>query len=219
MHIYTTSNTILVKGDIDEMLQVVTSDNFTVGDSALFLSNDLDQEQIQFIKEYNKTVLSKGDNAPKITFQKINPTRYEVRVENATSPFFLVFSESYHPGWKVYIESKPFQFNEIIVEYDNTGVKEARQGMITPGDIYYFFKQAIAEDRHFLVNGYANAWYIDPQEVGKEDFTLTLYFLPQSYFYIGLIISGLAFLGCVGYLAFDWKRRRGAREPNKATES
>jgi hypothetical protein len=32
----------------------------------------------------------------------------------------------------------------------------------------------------------------------------TIYFRPQSYFYLGLIISGTTLLSCLGYLVWAW---------------
>jgi len=164
-------------------------------------------------------VLRKGKEAnnvpPKISFKKINPTKYLVRVENASQPFFLVFSESYHPGWKAYVRSgvgSRESGDEIVAEYPKLGVKEARHEIsFTRGDVSYLFKKPVSKNNHFLVNGYANAWYIDPAKVDKDgdgEFTVTLYFRPQSYFYLGLMISGLTFLSCIGYLVWDWKRRK-----------
>jgi hypothetical protein len=46
----------------------------------------------------------------------------------------------------------------------------------TPEDISYLFKKALPEKNHLLVNGYANAWYIEPKEIGSPNFTITLYF-------------------------------------------
>ena len=69
-----------------------------------------------------------------------------------------------------------------------------------------FWKKSLNERDHFKVDGYANAWYVKPQELGvSETFTITLYFNPQSYFYIGLIISGLTFIGCIFYLLYGWR--------------
>lgn len=205
-HLYPASTPTIINGGIDEMFQVVTSDNFTLGDSVLFLSNDIDQKQNQFIKEYNNTILSIDGNTSEIIFQKINPTKYKVHV-NASQPFFLVFSESYHYNWEVYID-KPFKFNQIIANHENVNVKETEHGNIfTPGDILYLFIKPIDKKNHFIANGYANAWHIDPEEYGKgKDFTVTLYYKPQSYFYIGLIISGLTFISCVGYLFWNWRK-------------
>ncbi|MEW6188819.1 MAG: hypothetical protein AB1466_01720, partial [Actinomycetota bacterium] len=164
-------------------------------------------------------VLRKGKPAanppPMIAFKKINPTKYVVSVENASQPFFLVFSESYHPQWKAYVKSgvgSREMGDEIVAEYPKLGVREARHEMsFIPGDISYLFAKPISDDNHFLVNGYANAWYIDPTKVDKDGdgkFAITLYFWPQSLFYLGLMISGLTFLGCVGYLVWDWRRKR-----------
>lgn len=75
----------------------------------------------------------------------------------------------------------------------------------------------IFEDTHKLVYDYANQWTIDPEyikenypkEYYKEnpdwsiDLRLTLYFKPQSYFYLGLIISWITFLLLVLYLIID----------------
>jgi hypothetical protein len=215
-HIYIVTVPVLVKGSLDDMLEVVHSDNFTIGNNALFLSDQISRSQWKFLETYSE---AKSSYAPTITFEKMNPTRYEVKVENATSPFFLVFSESYHPEWKAYVESRLFKFNKIIVEYDNIGVKETKYEMLfTPTDILYLFEKPIDNEWHFLVNGYANAWYIDPKEIGKENFTITLYFRPQSYFYMGLTISGLTLLGCAGYVVYAWRKRRcRTREPNSLT--
>jgi hypothetical protein len=53
--------------------------------------------------------------------------------------------------------------------------------------------------------------YIDPKEIDKDGdrcFTITLYYLPQSLFYLGLIISSLTFIVCIGYLLYGWKSQR-----------
>jgi hypothetical protein len=33
--------------------------------------------------------------------------------------------------------------------------------------------------------------------------------IKSSELKIGLIISGLSFIGCIGYLFFDWRREKG----------
>jgi len=43
--------------------------------------------------------------APTVTYEKINPTKYIVHV-NASKPFFLVFSESYHKDWIAYVNGQ-----------------------------------------------------------------------------------------------------------------
>ncbi|MFN7170162.1 MAG: hypothetical protein ACK4NT_02830, partial [Candidatus Omnitrophota bacterium] len=147
-------------------------------------------------------------NEPEITFKKINPTKYLVKVEQARAPFWLVFSESFHKQWRLYRYQKSNIKNqnyldEIVADYPNLKVKEARHLMkFTPQDIRFLFEKPL-EVSHHLVNGYANGWYIEPEKLGLgENFVLTIYFLPQSLFYLGLFISGTTFLFCIIYLIY-----------------
>jgi hypothetical protein len=43
---------------------------------------------------------------PNVSYEMINPCKYEAYVENSTEPFLLIFSESYHPMWKAYIDGE-----------------------------------------------------------------------------------------------------------------
>jgi len=62
---------------------------------------------------------------------------------------------------------------------------------------------------HQIVNGFANGWYIEPKKVGLgEDFTLILYFYPQSLFYLGLLIAVIALTGGIGYVMYCKKHKR-----------
>ena len=155
-----------------------------------------------------------GNNTllPMLTFKRVNPTKYIVNVENATKPFFLVFSESYNPGWKIYSMNKNTNLGKVIARYPDVNVEEAKNSWykFTPQDIVYLLrKPAINESYHFKANGYANAWYINPVKINKDgsgNFTLTIYFRPQSYFYLGLFISMITLILSIGYLFYDWRR-------------
>ena len=48
---------------------------------------------------------------PEMKFRKISPVKYEVEIEKATKPFFLIFSESFHPGWTISSEGEHFMAN------------------------------------------------------------------------------------------------------------
>ena len=101
---------------------------------------------------------------PIVTYQRISPTEYLVHVINATHPFFLVFSESYDSGWKVY-SSKP--------------------GVFGLGGMPF-----AASENHFLANGFANGWYVN--ETGT--YSLTLYYQPQSEYEICLAATLTGFV-------------------------
>ncbi len=176
----------------------------------------VEQVVLELVRSSKFKVQSQKEE-PEIIFKKINTTKYEVRVNRAREPFWLVFSESFHKQWRLYqlpITGHQLpEFEEIVAEYPELGVKEAKYTMrFAPGDIKYLLKESLDAEHH-LVNGYANGWYIDPKELDlPEDFTLALHFWPQSLFYLGLGISGMTLLGCVGYLGsgiVKTKRNRG----------
>lgn len=142
---------------------------------------------------------------PKIIFKKINQTKYIVQVKGATAPFWLTFLETFHPQWKLYLSKEAEDISDIIKDYEGMGVKEARYSLkVNLSDFKYFFRKPLPVDnQHFRTNFYANSWYIEPKKLGlPENFTLALYFLPQSLFYIGLIISGSVLIICILYLFF-----------------
>jgi len=44
-----------------------------------------------------------SSSGPSISYENINPAKYNVHV-NSTEPFLLIFSDSYHPLWKAYVD-------------------------------------------------------------------------------------------------------------------
>lgn len=72
--------------------------------------------------------------SPKISSKRINPTMYELTIENATSSFMLSFGEAYANGWRAYIAENSLQT---------------------------FFTKPIPETKHYILNGYSNGWLVD----------------------------------------------------------
>lgn len=169
------------------------------------------QNIIVLSQNQNKTIPQvHSSSRPHILSQQLNPTKYKLKIENAKEPFYLIFSETYHSGWQAYINTDTVQCTPIT-EYENVNVTECQyeSKFFEINYLTRIFSESIPEEKHYVSNGYANAWYIDPQELGTgENFIVTLYFKPQSYFYLGFIISGLTFIGCVVYLLWDWRNRR-----------
>jgi len=164
---------------------------------------------------------------PKITFIKINPTKYKVKVEEAKGPYVLVFSESFNKGWKVYqsnlatsekgltikklgggiwkvtgevIEKitglflKNKGYGEKVASYFNGEVKEgtSRMTFLEPATFETWGQKPIADNKHHLVNGYANSWYIEPEDVDyAQNYELIVELLPQRLFSVGLLLSGI----------------------------
>jgi len=80
-----------------------------------------------------------------------------------------------------------------------------------------WLKKPLSEENHLLVNGYANSWLINLNDIKKSgkyiqnsdgsiDFELVVEFWPQRLFCLGLLISGITLLACLGYLVYSWKK-------------
>ncbi len=151
------------------------------------------------------------------TFDLINPTKKLVHIKGATKPFYLTMSESYHDKWQA--------------ELNNGKVNGFFKSWVP-----FVHPDVIANDKHFKYMTFLNGWYINPQDLceskvkslprrmtwgqksiksgctknpdGSYDIEMVIEFTPQRYFYLGLLISGITFITLIGYLGYDFIRRR-----------
>lgn len=96
----------------------------------------------------------------RVTWEKIDPTRYNVLVESADRPFILVFGETFDKGWKA-----------RVVE--------------TPG-----LNSDVTDPPHFTVNGFGNGWVVMVPEGRGGTRRMELEYAPQRIYRIGLGVSG-----------------------------
>ena len=134
----------------------------------------------------NKETIYKNIPYIKTDYKYINPTQYKVNLTNIKNPVYLNFSESYHPYWKIRVGK--FNWLKSIFEKD------------------YF----LSDEYHSKNDVLLNSFYIDPksicQNISNCNISLTLYFAPQSYVYLGGIISLTTLAVILGYLIFQiWK--------------
>jgi hypothetical protein len=215
-YIYAASNILLVNDDPANLFNYLNCNNSSMNVSAILKLNDLNNDQKQLLSNILKRdtqygmsvgIQKKNDllkpldlyknkinftkvistNSPtSIIFQKVNPTKYIVHIDEAKNPFMLVFSECYHPQWNIYLDDATIIPEKIINIYNKTYVKREKDvKKFTPLDISYLFRDPLLDTNHFVVNGFANGWYLN--KTGSYD--IVLYFKPQSIFYIGIIIS------------------------------
>lgn len=141
---------------------------------------------------------------PKISFERINPTKYHVNVTGANSPFVLVFSESYHEGWKVFPQRSSADMGVPATSYFSGEIEESNHKMtFVDRNIFETWgNKSIGEEQHHLINGYANSWIIDPVNIGENDFDLIVEYSPQRNFILGLAVSTVIFSLCLVYFFF-----------------
>lgn len=187
------------------------------GNNDIYLKNDL----------FNPILSANSD----LYFERRNARNYNVAIKNIKENSYgrLIFLESFNAYWNLYL--KPISKSnscDNIKKYENkindSSVAECyyERKIIEENELSYLWKKPIFDETHKIVNQYANQWTIDPQYIkqnfskeyykenpdGSIDVELTLYFKPQSYFYVGLIISGTTLIGCLGYLLYAWRKRR-----------
>lgn len=131
-----------------------------------------------------------------VTFDSINPAKKLVHIKSVTAPFFLAMSEGYHSAWQL-------QFNNDKVR----GLLNSWVPFVEP--------DKIPEENHYKLNDFLNVWYIDTgvycvqnttlctvNADGSYDMEMVIEFFPQRWFYLGILISGIALFGCFGYMIY-----------------
>ncbi|QQG40420.1 MAG: hypothetical protein HYV37_02505 [Candidatus Levyibacteriota bacterium] len=164
--------------------------------------------QPRIVLKKNNAIDSQEKILPQITFTKINPTKYQIKIRNAADPYTLVFQGAYNKDWKLFRESGEMSEDEnaSYTSYFNGEIKEGNHTSIflSPQTFDTWGKQTVADKKHFLVNGYANGWNIDPNDMdGKTDYALILEFNTQRIFYGFLLISVITFIGCIILLCYN----------------
>ena len=107
--------------------------------------------------------------------------------------------------WEKFLKKYLSKRNIFVVSYDNEfhgpimglvkSIKKYKQWTIDP---------------EYVKHNFSKAYYKENSD-GSIDIKLTLYFKPQSYFYLGLTISSITLLGCLVYLGWDFVKRRGKK--------
>lgn len=172
--------------------------------------------------------LASDNNPPKITFTKINPTKFSVRVSGAKNPYGLVFLESFNHDWQLvdptikektimssalrfigalgqYVVSifvKDIRTNDVVASYFNGEVREGKHDnrFIDSSTFETWGKTPIAQGTHTKTFEYANMWIINPQDMqGRSEYTLILEADNHKIFYIFGFISLLTLICLVIY--------------------
>jgi hypothetical protein len=169
-------------------------------------------------------------NSNDIAFQKINSAKYRIYLKNISDKQDLSFLESFDKNWNLYLKQKPAgRWCQGLKEYNISASSAehlpkrmiteciAKQKFFEGNELFYFYQRPVFDNTHKAVFGYANQWIIDPQFIkqnfsksyytenldGSINIELYLYFKPQSFFNLGLIISGGTIFGCFGYLIYS----------------
>ncbi|MDO8609843.1 MAG: hypothetical protein Q7R95_04800 [bacterium] len=173
---------------INEINKINWLKKINIGTNDLVLYENEGYRPHLYLTEQKETIY-KETTYKKIAFQFKNPTEYTISLNSFSQPFYLNFSEAFHSNWKLRVGE--FKWFQIFTDKN------------------YF----IADKYHFKNDAQLNSYYIDLVSIckiyackknsdGTFNINLTLYFRPQSYFYLGVIISALTLISCLLYLTF-----------------
>jgi len=139
---------------------------------------------------------------PKVSFYQINPGKFKILIENASSGFFLNFLESYSTSWKLYPAANSGFTRDIVSNSSFAYQLASEKTWFEGSDLARLSSDALFEQDHYLLNGFANSWYVNMSELvqngwvtANPDGTYTvafeLYYEPQSYLSLSIIVGAL----------------------------
>jgi len=97
-HFYTPTAVIATDKDVQALPNILLDPAFNLR-SAIFFEKQ-NGGNLSLGKSLNGI---KGLGLPVLEYKKVNPTKYKIQVHGASGVFPLIFSESYHNGWRVYL--------------------------------------------------------------------------------------------------------------------
>lgn len=123
--------------------------------------------------------------APRVDYEKSDPTRILVQIRGARDPFFLTTKESYHNLWQLKTANQTVLPGHLKISDSMNG--------------WHLQPKTLCQE----------AAACTQNADGSYDITLVMSFAPQQWFYKGVVISGITLLGVLGYVGFDiWRERQ-----------
>lgn len=188
---------------IEELDRISYLKRVDFGTSDLVVYENQNYHPQVYLTQEKDTILTR------IPYQKIDseydtPTEHRFWLRGVKNDFYVNFSEKFNPNWKIY----PGQVSSwtALTSKNYLDDKNHRE---SDADFNSFFvdindlKSKLPADS------------IKQNSDGSYDFRVTLYFKPQSYYHIGLMVSGGAVLLSIIYLIFSWLMSKKRLEDEK----
>lgn len=191
----------------------------------IYLSND----ESKTIERKDPSFSPQDDTKMQLYFQKVNPTKYRIYIKGLKDKAELNFLENYHKNWKLYLaepsEKSEINSNNQIpnwckgeIQKQNNSTTECleKQKFTEWNELKYLRAEPFADETHTKYDNYGNRWTIDAASIkelgsknqelniknnndGSIDVELTMYFWPQTPFYLAIALSLLTVLSIIAY--------------------
>lgn len=141
--------------------------------------------------------LDKDVQYQNIKFSEITTTEYKIEYKNISSPIYLHLSNLYDSNWNIMFDR--YSWVNVIFYKKNIHLDEANQ-----------FKNVMQTnsfiiDPKFIKENVESSLYSENSD-GSINLNLTLYYKPQAYLYLGLIISVITLIICIVSLLYFLKK-------------
>lgn len=156
-----------------------------------------------------------------IKFIQQNPSYYNFKL-NLNSDKIINLSQENNKNWSLIIwKFKPIDiitWDLFSIANKNTSLDFINAWTLSKDEIISYVNKNYSKELEKqwypkqLLNGKIDYKYYILNSDGSIDIDVTLYFKPQSYFYLGLIISGTTFIVLTLYLTISVIRNRKNRE-------
>ncbi|MEK9155690.1 MAG: hypothetical protein AAB360_00100 [Patescibacteria group bacterium] len=157
--------------------------------------------------EYIRPVISFQGNVQNVEFARVNPVKYKIRLTGLSGNGAIVLNQSFNSQWSAFVKktgSNHFSCGGEI-NYSLSKTKECvvkKDSFFEWGDAEYAVNRNRLTD-HFLSDEYANGWILTADDIrgkfstdyykenpdGSLDLEVVLFFLPQFYIYLQVILS------------------------------
>lgn len=156
---------------------------------------DLYKVNDKFFKPIFRTL----ENQNILSITKLNPGYYRIKMVFNNNNDIIIFNQSFNKEWKIFLSNNPsYDENMINLIKENRYYYYEKRTSIALFDYLNYAKNPQLEN-HFMVNNYANAWqinlkkipsdYISCSVVGKCLLDMILYFRPQYYINISIVLN------------------------------
>lgn len=189
---------------------------------ALLKIHDTPSFELYRFDDYYPLISAEGSS-----FQEINPSKFRIYLSHVSGATALNYLDSFDSRWNLYLEKgSTDSWCDPVKYYKNSETTEClhKQKFLGDDELSFLRRDPVFDDTHKQIYGYANGWTIDPNYIkqhfskdyyienpdGSINIEFILYFQPQSYFYLGLLVTFTTLLGCLGYIGWEMvKRKRG----------
>ena len=182
--------------------------------------NLLQNKSFTVYKVDNFTPIIKSEN---IKFSVINPVEYSVIFNHVKNKQDIHLLLSYNKDWKIFIQPDNIAYYcKSLVTYSKEREQECvvKQRFFEGNEIKYLWQKPIFDTTHRLgSDNYSNNWVINPKDIEKNygsgyytknkdgsiNFSATIYYQPQSWYYLMGLVSTISIISLLVYLIYKSK--------------